>query len=230
VSPPTIELDGLTVTFPGRERRALDEVSFAIEPGELLGVTGASGAGKSTLLRVFAGDLAPSAGTVLLDGTPPNEVARTAVTWLGQRPYLFCGTLRDNIALGRPDAPEREVLRAALAAGLGAALDSLPDSLDTPVSERGWGLSGGEAHRVALARTFLSQAPLLLLDEPTAHLDAASEAGIIEVIRRAAQSTTTILASHSPALLACCDRVITLDRGRLTEASDRSAFAEVLAR
>jgi ATP-binding cassette subfamily C protein CydD len=99
--------------------------------------------------------------------------------------------------------------------------------LRTPVGEGGWGLSGGEAHRVALARTFLKRAPLLLLDEPTAHLDAASEAGIIEVIRRVARDATTILASHSPALLAACDRVITLDRGRLVGAPSRAAMGLV---
>jgi ATP-binding cassette, subfamily C, bacterial CydD len=101
-----------------------------------------------------------------------------------------------------------------------------PSGLETPVGESGWGLSGGEAHRVALARTFLKGAPLQLFDEPTAHLDAASEAGIIEVIRRLARSATTVVASHSPALLAACDRVITLDRGRLIEAAGRAAVGE----
>jgi ABC-type transport system involved in cytochrome bd biosynthesis fused ATPase/permease subunit len=105
-------------------------------------------------------------------------------------------------------------------------LDRLPRGLETPVGERGWGLSGGEAHRVALARTFLKHAPLLLLDEPTAHLDAASEGEIVAVIRRLATSATTVVASHSPALLAGCDRVITLDRGQLIAAPSPSAIAE----
>jgi ATP-binding cassette, subfamily C, bacterial CydD len=96
-------------------------------------------------------------------------------------------------------------------------LARLPGGLTTRVGEDGWGLSGGEAHRVALARTFLKGAPLLLLDEPTAHLDAAGEAAIIEVLRRVARPATTVVASHSPALLAACDRVITLDRGRLID-------------
>jgi ATP-binding cassette, subfamily C, bacterial CydD len=125
--------------------------------------------------------------------------------------------LADNIALGRPEAHELQVQHAALAAGLGDLLARLPDGLATPVGEGGWGLSGGEAHRVALARTFLKGAPLLLLDEPTAHLDAVSEAAIIEVIRRLARPATTVVASHSPALLAACDRVITLDRGQLID-------------
>jgi ATP-binding cassette subfamily C protein CydD len=216
--PPAIEVTSLEVRFPGRERPALDGLSLAVAPGELVGVAGASGAGKSTLLRVVAGDLDPSAGTVLLGGVAPTALERSAITWLGQRPYLFPGSLADNIALGRPEAHELEVLRAAHAAGLGQVLARLSDGLNTPVGESGWGLSGGEAHRVALARTFLKRAPLLLFDEPTAHLDAGSESEVIKVLRRLARTATTVVASHSPALLAACDRVITLDRGRLIHA------------
>jgi ATP-binding cassette, subfamily C, bacterial CydD len=223
LGPPAVEVADLSVVFPDRELPALDGVRLAIEPGELIGVTGASGAGKSTLLRVLGGDLEPSRGTVLLDGVPPSGLERSATTWLGQRPYLFGGTLADNIALGGPEAHELQVLHAALAAGLGDVLTRLPDGVETPVGETGWGLSGGEAHRVALARTFLKRAPLLLLDEPTAHLDATSEAGIIDVIRRVARNATTVVASHSPALLAACDRVITLDRGRMIDAPSRAA-------
>jgi ATP-binding cassette, subfamily C, bacterial CydD len=224
--PPAIDATSLDVTFLDRELPALDDLALAVAPGELVGVTGASGAGKSTLLRVLAGDLEPSAGTVLVDGLPPTGLERSAITWLGQRPYLFPGSLADNIALGRPDARELELLRAAHTAGLGDVLTRLPDGLATPVGERGWGLSGGEAHRVALARTFLKRAPLLLFDEPTAHLDAASESEVIRVIRRLARGATTVVASHSPALLAACDRVITLDRGRLFDDGRRAAPAE----
>ncbi|HEY1774959.1 MAG TPA: thiol reductant ABC exporter subunit CydD [Solirubrobacteraceae bacterium] len=221
--PPAIEISELTVTFPGRELAALDDVSLSIEPGAVIGVTGASGAGKSTLLRALAGELAPTFGSVWLDGVPPHGVVRTSIAWLGQRPYLFSGTLADNIALGRPESHVLHLRRAALAAGLGGVLARLPDGLHTPVGEGGWGLSGGEAHRVALARTFLANAPLVLLDEPTAHLDAASESAITEIIATLSRSATTVLASHSPGLLAICDRVITLDRGRLIGAAGRAA-------
>jgi ATP-binding cassette subfamily C protein CydD len=224
--PPAVAVTSLTVVFPDREAPALDDVSLALAPGELVGITGASGAGKSTLLRVLAGDLEPSAGSVLVDAASPTGLERSTITWLGQRPYLFPGSLADNIALARPEAHGLEVLRAAHAAGLGAVLARLPDGLETPAGESGWGLSGGEAQRVALARTFLERAPLLLFDEPTAHLDAASETGIVELIRRLARSATTLVASHSPALLAACDRVITLDRGRLIGAPDRPGLEE----
>ena len=225
--PPAVEVTDLSVLFPARDLPALDHVSLAVAAGELVGVTGASGAGKSMLLRVLAGDLEPSAGSVLVDTVAPTSLERSSTTWLGQRPYLFPGSLADNIALGKPGAHELEVLRAAHAAGLGEVLARLPDGLQTSVGESGWGLSGGEAHRVALARTFLKRAPLLLFDEPTAHLDAASEAGIVEVISRLARSATTVVASHSPGLLAACDRVVTLDRGGLVAPPGGVAVGEV---
>jgi ATP-binding cassette, subfamily C, bacterial CydD len=224
--PPAVEVAAVSVAFAGRELPALDDVSLAVAPGELIGVTGASGAGKSTLLRVLAGELEPLAGRVLLEGGQPGSVPWSAIGWLGQRPYLFPGTLAHNIALGRPEAHELQVLHAALAAGLGDVLARLPAGLDTLVGEGGWGLSGGEAHRVALARMLLKRAPLLLLDEPTAHLDAAGESGIIAVIRGLARNATTVVASHSPALLAACDRVITLDRGRLIDVPGGAALGE----
>jgi ATP-binding cassette subfamily C protein CydD len=229
---PGIEIADLRVVFPAREQPALDGVSFAVRAGEVVGVTGSSGAGKSTLLRAIAGDLAPTSGVVRIDGAPPSSIHRHAITWLGQRPYLFSGTLADNIALGQDGeirSDDFEILEAALAAGLAPVLARLPDGLQTSVGESGWGLSGGEAHRVALARTFLKRGRLLLLDEPTANLDAASESAVIEVIHRLAASATVVVASHSPAVLAACDRVCVLDRGRVTKAAAPEAAREAAA-
>jgi ABC-type transport system involved in cytochrome bd biosynthesis fused ATPase/permease subunit len=212
---PAIVLSELTVNFRDQEAPALCELSLSIEPGELIGVAGASGAGKSTLLRVLAGEVDPTSGTALLDGTAPGGLDRTAICWLGQRPYIFRGTIEDNITLGRLGHGQADLLRAAHDAGLGDLLDRLPRGLGTPVGDGGWGFSGGEIQRLALARTLLTGTRLMLLDEPTAHLDALTESRIVRVICRAARGATTVIASHSPAVLAVCDRVMTLDRGQL---------------
>jgi ABC-type transport system involved in cytochrome bd biosynthesis fused ATPase/permease subunit len=226
---PPIELREVTMTFPERDEPALNRVSLQVEAGEFIGITGASGAGKSTLLRLIAGDLDPSGGSVLVGAVPATSIRPAGMTWLGQRPYLFPGTFAANIALGRPDATSKELVDAALAAGLGPVLERLPRGLATPFGEGGWGVSGGEAHRVALARTMLKRAPVLLLDEPTAHLDATSEAELIEVIREVSHVATTVVATHSPALLGACNRVVTLDRGRLVASSPTPRPLETVA-
>jgi ATP-binding cassette, subfamily C, bacterial CydD len=212
---PAIVVSELTVSFREQEAPALFELSLSVEPGELIGVAGASGAGKSTLLRVLAGDVDPTSGAALLDGAVPGGVERTAICWLGQRPYLFPGTIQDNITLGRTGHSKADLLRAAHDAGLADLLDRLPHGLGTPVGDGGWGFSGGEIQRLALARTLLAGTRLMLLDEPTAHLDALTESRILRVICRAVRGATTVIASHSPAVLAVCDRVLTLDRGQL---------------
>ena len=214
-SAPAIAVSDLTVTFREQEAPALCGLSLSIEPGELIGVTGSSGAGKSTLLRVLAGEVDPTSGAARIDGEAPGALDRTTICWLGQRPYLFPGTIADNITLGRTGHSEAELLRAAHAAGLDELLDRLPHGLGTPVGDGGWGFSGGEIQRLALARTLLTNTRLMLLDEPTAHLDALTESRIVQVICRAARGATTVIATHSPSVLAVCDRVITLDRGQL---------------
>jgi ATP-binding cassette, subfamily C, bacterial CydD len=212
---PAIVVSELTVGFRKLEAPALCGLSLSIESGELIGVAGASGAGKSTLLRVLAGEIDPTSGTVRVDGVAPDRLDRTAICWLGQRPYLFPGTIEDNITLGRTGHSAAALARAARDAGLGELLDRLPRGLSTPVGDGGWGFSGGEIQRLALARTLLTGTRLMLLDEPTAHLDAFTESKIVGVICRAARGATTVIASHSPAVLAVCDRVMTLDRGQL---------------
>jgi ATP-binding cassette, subfamily C, bacterial CydD len=222
-APPEIVIDDVSVQFPGRPEPALVGLSLMIEPGELVGLTGVSGAGKSTLLRVIAGALSPTSGRVMVGGGLAGDLSPTALTWLGQRPYLFGGTIAGNISLDAAGIAEREIVRAALAAGLGGLLERLPAGLATPVGEGGWGVSGGEAHRIALARAFVRRTALILLDEPTAHLDAGSEAAVLDVVVALADRATTIIASHSPAVLARCNRVLVLDRGRLVPAPNRAA-------
>ncbi len=208
-----IELDGVCVSYPGRAEPALDGVSLTIEPGELLALAGPSGCGKSTLLAVLLGLIAPSAGSVRVGGVELAELDpaawRARLAWVPQRPHLFKVSIAENVRLGS-EAPVQEVWGAVEAAGLAAAIRRLPAGLDTVLGEGGAGLSAGERQRVALARAFLRDAPLLLLDEPTANLDGRTEQGVLEAIRRLAAGRTVVLVAHRPALIAIADRVVAL--------------------
>jgi ATP-binding cassette subfamily C protein CydD len=210
-----IELHQVTVHYPGRTRPALCDTSLRIDRGQKVGITGPSGAGKSTLLKVIAGLTAITQGEVRFDHAVGSGAVEVRASWLGQRPYFFAGTLAENIALGRPDASRHDIEVAAERARVMEFARALPLGLDTPIGERGLALSGGQAQRVALGRAFLKDAPLLLLDEPTAHLDAETEATLIATIVELAQNRTVVLATHSPVLLAICDEILELDEGLL---------------
>jgi len=211
---PGVALQGVTVRFAGRSRSALSNVSVFVPPRTVLGVAGPSGSGKSTLLKVAGGWLRPSEGQALIDGAPAAGGSGRGLL-IGQHPYLFSGTLADNIALGQPGASRARIWEAIEAAQLTGLLGRLPDGLDTVLGERGWSISGGEAQRVALARAFLSDAGFVLVDEPTARLDAATEAALIEPLARLLRGRTALVASHSDAVLGIADRVINLDEGRI---------------
>ncbi|MDR6291190.1 ATP-binding cassette subfamily C protein CydD [Inquilinus ginsengisoli] len=214
-----IVFDDVSVAFDGGTRSAVEGVSLRIAPGDHVALVGMSGAGKSTLLSLLLGFRIPDSGRVLVNGIDLADIdpedLRRHIAWIGQAPVLFHGTLRDNIRLGRPDADDAAVDRAAAEARVTEFAAALPHGLDTPVGERGVGLSGGQAQRIALARAFLKDAPLVLLDEPTASLDRDTEAEILESIRRLARGRTAIVATHSPAAMAIADRRILLDQGRV---------------
>ena len=215
-----IEVEGLTVSFAARPAPVLSELSLSVRPGEVLAVTGPSGCGKSTLLAVLLGFVQPAAGSVRVAGVDLSDVDPAlwlaGIAWVPQRPHLFATTLDANIRLGRPDAPAVAVDEAVEAAGLTALVDRLPLGLATPLGEGGAGLSAGERQRVALARAFLRDAPLLLLDEPTAGLDGATEAGVLEAVRRLAVGRTVVLVAHRPSLLTLADRTYELPAPTLT--------------
>ncbi len=239
VSPPTqpvrtIEAHGVAVAFedvtltwdPARGP-ALDGVSFRVAAGESLVVVGPSGAGKSSLIELLLGFARPDSGSITLNGMRLDTIVPAALArmtaWIGQRPLLFAGTLRENIRFGRPEASDAEVEEAAARARLAAVTDVLPQGLDTPIGEGGHGLSGGQAQRVAIARAFLRNAPLLLLDEPTAHLDPATEAEVLDSLKRLAIGRTVILVTHSAAAQAFPGRRIDLRHGRLLGTVARGA-------
>jgi ATP-binding cassette subfamily C protein CydD len=229
-----IRLDGITATYPRRSRPALDGVSLTVAPGERIVLTGPSGAGKSTLLALLLRFLAPAAGVIAAGGvdvaTTDLEQWRRQIAWVPQQPYLFSGSAANNIALGQPGASRAAIGRAAELAGAAEFIDSLPRGYDTPLGERGLRLSAGQRQRIALARAFLRDAPLLLLDEPTAHLDPAGAGLIASALDTELADRTVILISHSQGWAAGGGRrVLSLEHGALISpaGSARTAAAAV---
>ena len=209
---PAIRFEGVTVRYPDEDRPALDRLSFEARPGEIVALLGPSGSGKSTALNLLLGLAELTEGAVWIDGLPLRATGALAgsVAWMGQASLIIPGTIGANIALSRRGAAPAEIAAAAARAGLCTMLRSRPGGLDGRVDERGGGLSGGERRRIALARALLKPAPILLLDEPTAHLDAWSEAELIQAIRAAARGRTTIIARHSAQMAAVADQVVQL--------------------
>jgi ATP-binding cassette subfamily C protein CydD len=215
----SISFNAVTLAHPGRPRPALDGVSLTIRPGEHVAVTGPSGAGKSTLLALLLRFAAPTGGAIGVGRADLARVEpdqwRAQVAWVPQHPHLFAGTVAGNIALGRPGADLAAIRRAARLAGAAEFIEALPGGYDAAVGERGLRLSAGQRQKIALARAFLRDAPLLLLDEPTAHLDPASARQVAAAIETAFAARTVILVSHGADLAAAASRVIRLDHGCL---------------
>ncbi|MEU3453840.1 thiol reductant ABC exporter subunit CydD [Micromonospora sp. NPDC006766] len=219
--PGEIRFEGVTVEY--ERTTALRDVTLTIRPGERVAVIGPSGAGKSTLLGLLLGFVSPTTGRVTVDGVDLADVDldawRRQVAWVPQRAHLFAGSLADNIRLGAPDTPDAVLAGAVTDAALDEVVAALPDGLATTLGERGHGLSSGQRQRVALARAFLRDAPLVLLDEPTARLDTASEAVVLAATRRLVAGRTALLVAHRPALLQDADRILRVEDGRVTELS-----------
>jgi len=201
---PAIRFEGLTIRH-GLAAPVLEDFDLEVRPGQMVALTGPSGVGKSSLLHALIGLAPVTKGRILIEGRPLEEIGGLAgrVAWAGQAPMVVPGAVRDNIALARRHATADQVTAAAQAAGLTGDLERMLD-------ERGGGLSGGELRRLGLARAFLKDSSILLLDEPTANLDREAEAAMIETIRRAAQGRTTLIATHSAAVAAVADRVVRL--------------------
>lgn len=219
--PAGLALNHLTVTAPGRAQPVLSDAALTLAPGEHVALMGPSGIGKSTLIEAIA-RLRPSEGGIDLDGIAladwDEAALRTRVALIGQKPQLLAGTIADNIRLARPDASDADVQAAARRACVLEFADALPQGLDTPLGSRGHGLSGGQAQRVALARLFLRDPALILLDEPTAHLDEATQSRVLDEILAFAKGRTLLMATHSPSVAARFGRVLRVADGKVEDA------------
>lgn len=211
-----ITLDSVSFTHPGEANPWFRDLNLQIEKGHAVALTGPSGGGKSTLLYLLAGFLAPDSGEIRVFGQAPGKAA---FGWLGQKGFLVHGTWADNLRLTSPDASDIAIDAALRRVGLGDLMDSREDGIYSAVSDQWRGLSGGQARRLSLARIFLADYDLILLDEPTAGLDSASEIFILESLRKlSGAGKTLVFSTHHHALLALADRVLTVDNGEVYDA------------
>lgn len=224
----TVEFRGVSFGYDA-DRTVLRDVSFTVEPGTRVAVTGATGAGKSTLMSLLTRFYDPTSGVVLLDGVDLRDYRvadlRRQFAIVLQHPLLFSTTIAENVAYGRPGAPREAIEQAATAANAHDFISRLPRGYDTQVGELGQKMSGGERQRIALARAFLRDAPVLILDEPTSSVDLKTEAVILEALERLMASRTVFLITHRPSSWTMCDVRLQLERGRLIRKDDPAVAA-----
>lgn len=225
-----IALSGIVFGYDENRPLLFDGLSLRVPAGKVTALVGPSGAGKSTLFHLLLGFHKPRRGTIAFDGVPveamePSErAAYTAVVL--QEPYLFTGTVRDNIALGRPGAPETDIRRAAREANADSFILSLPDGYDTEIGERGVRLSGGQKQRLAIARAILRDAPILLLDEATSSLDSRAERAVQEALDRLTAGRTTIVIAHRLSTVRHAGHIVVLDGGAIVEQGHHELLME----
>jgi len=224
----TVALERVSFSYPSRERLVLDEFSLELSPGEVVALTGESGAGKSTVAALLLGLLSPTGGRITVGDIDLSscelDAWRRLVAWVPQHPTLFRGTVADNIGLGNPEATPESLAHAARLAGADEFIRALPDGYATLVGDGGRTLSPGERRRIGLARAFVRDAPLVILDEPTADLDPVSVAVVAGAVRRLQAGRTMLVIAHRPELVHSADRVVRLADG-VALAEDRRTAA-----
>lgn len=212
--------------YPQRERQALRDISFTLEPGQHLAIVGPSGAGKSTVAALLLKFIAPAAGVILVNGTSLTDIRLAdwlkQVAFVPQRPHLFQGSVADNIRLARPAASLDEVIMAAKAAGAHDFIERLPEGYDTLIGEGGQGLSGGECQRLAIARALVQDAPLVILDEAARGLDVHSQAVLDKALAKLLAGRTAIIIAHRLSTVRQADKIIVLQDGQISEAGTHS--------
>jgi thiol reductant ABC exporter CydC subunit len=226
--PAALALEKVSFTYPGQTRRALSDVSFTIPAGKTVALVGTSGAGKTTTAQLLMRFWDPDNGRITLNGADLKayklDELRKMIALVAQDTYLFNDTLRANILIARPDASETELQAAIRHASLAELVATLPDGLDSPVGERGTSLSGGQRQRVAIARAFLKDAPILILDEATSHLDAVNEQAVRRALDLLQTDRTTIVIAHRLSTVRDADQIVVLDQGRVAEVGTHSAL------
>jgi len=221
LKPPAFRFEEVSFAYPGTDHLTLDRVSFSVAAGETVVLLGPSGVGKTTVLDLLHGRLKPSAGKITIDNTPladlDPEVWLRDITSVPQNPFMFSSSIHDNVALSNHDA-SAEQLRAALKLALASDfVAELPLGIDSPIGEEGATLSGGQRQRLAIARALLRDAPLVLLDEFTAHLDPETELELTSSLHPFLQDRTVVIVAHREATLTLADRVFRLENGRIEE-------------
>ena len=226
-----IELRDVTFTYPGAEKPALQNLSLKLEPNETVALIGRSGSGKTTVTNLLLRTLEPDSGTILFDGVPEKELSlewiRKQIALVPQDPFLFYGTIAENLRVARDDATEQELIDATKAAELYDFIKSTPDGFNTKVGDQGAALSGGQAQRLAIARAFLKNAPIVVLDEPTSQIDVETEMLLNRALERLTKNKTVLMIAHRLSTIEQADRIIVLEGGRLAESGTRQ---ELLAR
>ena len=225
-----LSFSGVRFTYPGRDLPALDRLSLTLPASSRTALVGRSGSGKSTLVGLLLRFLDPDAGVISANGVPIGDLPAVAwrkhVALVPQRPHLFYGNVLENIRLAKPDATRSEVERAAELAGAAEFIQRMPHGYDTQIGERGLRLSGGEAQRLAIARAFLKDAALLIMDEPTSSLDPESERLVRDALDRLTRDRTSLIVAHRLNTVSTADRIVVLHEGQVAETGTHAGLLE----
>jgi ABC-type multidrug transport system fused ATPase/permease subunit len=216
-----IRFENVSFAYQDGQRPALSQISLTIPHGHSVALVGPTGAGKSTISSLLLRFIEPSSGVITVSGTPlisyELDTWRHQVAWVPQHPHLFYGSVAENILLANPAASKEKMLAASHAANIHEFIHSLPEGYDTQVGEKGIRLSGGQRQRIAIARAFLKDAPLLIMDEATSHLDTESEGLIAAALEALMQERTTLIIAHRLVLAYKADQIVVMDNGRVTQ-------------
>jgi subfamily B ATP-binding cassette protein MsbA len=229
----SIEFQGLTLRYPDSSHPALRDISFEVKAGEVVAIVGPSGAGKTTLTNLLPRFFDASEGSILIDGRDIRSLSlkslRDQIAIVTQETFLFDDTVSNNIAYGRPDIARRAVEEAARTAIAAEFIEAMPEGYETHLGERGQRLSGGQRQRIAIARAVLKNAPILILDEATSHLDSESERLVQKALGNLMQGRTVIVSAHRLSTIRSADKIVVLEAGRIVDIGKHDSLLRTCA-